>query len=62
MNTDFMWGLACVGAGLPAKAVYQPTIYQLTLRHRGQARSHTSALPQWITDSFKYCIQVRNRT
>ena len=27
-----------VGAGLPAIAVYQPAIYCLTLRYRGQAR------------------------
>ena len=29
-----------MGAGLPAIAVYQPAIYCLTLRYRGQARSH----------------------
>ena len=35
-----MWGRACVGAGLLAKAVGQPQMYQLTDRIREQARSH----------------------
>ena len=36
-----------VGAGLPAKAVCQPKMFQLTHRIREQARSHTSPLPHW---------------
>jgi hypothetical protein len=37
-------GRAYVGAGLPAIAVFQLQKYQLTDRHRGQARSHRGLL------------------
>ena len=35
-----MWERACVGAGLPAIAMYQALMCKLTRRYRGQARSH----------------------
>ena len=39
-SDDLMGERACVGAGLPAMAVGQSNTSNLTLRYRGQARSH----------------------